>query len=110
MRARASSWYDGSLVDHDYPISGFNGFLLFQVWLSHDENDGSGPEVAWIDNVAYTVTTSVPEIDPAGNGSALALVCGALGLLERQRARRRRGRWLPRPGGRPAGSPDRRPS
>ncbi|MFZ4733962.1 MAG: hypothetical protein ACOYK7_15610 [Pirellulales bacterium] len=30
---------------------------------------------------------SVPEIDPAGMGSVLGLVCGALGLLERRRVR-----------------------
>jgi hypothetical protein len=30
-------------------------------------------------------TASVPEIDPAGMGSVLALVSGALGLLERRR-------------------------
>ncbi|MFM8890855.1 MAG: hypothetical protein ACKOTB_04375 [Planctomycetia bacterium] len=30
--------------------------------------------------------TAVPEIDPAGAGSVLALVCGALGLFERRRS------------------------
>lgn len=37
----------------------------------------------------YTVitTTPVPEIDPAGMGSVLALVSGSLGLLERRRLR-----------------------
>jgi len=32
-----------------------------------------------------TVASAVPEIDPAGIGSVLALVTGALGLLERRR-------------------------
>jgi formylglycine-generating enzyme required for sulfatase activity len=32
--------------------------------------------------------SGVPEIDPAGVGSVLALVTGALGLLERRRSRR----------------------
>lgn len=32
-------------------------------------------------------TSSVPEIDPGGMGSVLALVAGALGLLERRRAK-----------------------
>ena len=32
-------------------------------------------------------TSAVPEIDPAGMGSVLALVTGALGLLERRRLR-----------------------
>jgi hypothetical protein len=30
-------------------------------------------------------SSAVPEIDPAGIGSVLALVTGALGLLERRR-------------------------
>jgi hypothetical protein len=34
---------------------------------------------------AVAPTSSVPEIDPAGMGSVLALVTGALGLLERRR-------------------------
>lgn len=85
VHGTASSWYDGQLVDHDYPISGFGGGLEVDIWLSHDENAGSGPEVAWIDNLEYVVTTSVPEIDPAGLGSVLALVGGVLGLVERRR-------------------------
>jgi hypothetical protein len=36
-----------------------------------------------------TVPNAVPEIDPAGMGSVLALVTGALGLLERKRSRAR---------------------
>jgi hypothetical protein len=35
--------------------------------------------------VIGTVVSAVPEIDPAGMGSVLALVTGALGLLERRR-------------------------
>jgi len=35
--------------------------------------------------LASPVSVSVPEIDPAGIGSVLALVTGALGLLERRR-------------------------
>lgn len=35
-----------------------------------------------------TASTPVPEIDPAGLGSVLALVTGALGLLERRRSKR----------------------
>lgn len=35
--------------------------------------------------VAISTPSSVPEIDPAGMGSILALVTGALGLLERRR-------------------------
>ena len=36
-----------------------------------------------------TVPNAVPEIDPAGMGSVLALVSGTLGLLERKRSRAR---------------------
>jgi hypothetical protein len=32
-----------------------------------------------------TQATPIPEIDPSGVGSVLALVSGALGLLERRR-------------------------
>ena len=35
--------------------------------------------------LASPVAASVPEIDPAGFGSVLALVTGALGLVERRR-------------------------
>jgi sulfatase modifying factor 1 len=35
--------------------------------------------------LAYVAATGVPEIDPAGMGSVLALVTGALGLFERRR-------------------------
>jgi len=38
---------------------------------------------AWV--LGTTGSAAVPEIDPAGIGSVLALVTGALGLLERRR-------------------------
>ncbi len=41
---------------------------------------------AGIDNVNVS-PSAVPEIDPAGMGSVLAVVAGALGLLERRRLR-----------------------
>ena len=37
------------------------------------------------DDLSITGSTPVPEIDPVGIGSVLALVTGALGLLERRR-------------------------
>ena len=40
----------------------------------------------------YTLTTSVPEIDPVGVGSVVAFVVGCLGLIERPRLRRGRAR------------------
>jgi hypothetical protein len=35
-----------------------------------------------------TVTSAVPEIDPATSGSALSLVAGMLAILEQRRRRR----------------------
>jgi len=52
-------WYES---DPDYPLSGPDGWVI-------------------------GTAASVPEIDPAGMGSVLGLVCGALGLLERRRVR-----------------------
>lgn len=49
---------------------------------------GSGGQTR-LDLVTVTAVPSapVPEIDPAGMGSVLALVTGGLGLLERRRRR-----------------------
>jgi hypothetical protein len=38
-------------------------------------------------SLSVTGTAAVPEIDPASFGSALALVLGSLGMLERKRRR-----------------------
>ncbi len=49
---------------------------------------GSVPASGEYENVGFRLASSssgVPEIDPAGMGSVLALVTGALGLLERRR-------------------------
>lgn len=45
----------------------------------------TGGEYIGLDNVSVVASTGVPEIDPAGMGSVLALVTGALGLMERRR-------------------------
>ena len=49
------------------------------------------PLGTWTDNptraLAFQFTQSVPEIDPAGMGSILALVGSSLGILERRRRR-----------------------
>jgi hypothetical protein len=49
--------------------------------------NGSGTKVAAFNplSVEISLVQAVPEIDPAGMGSVLALVGGALGLLERRR-------------------------
>jgi hypothetical protein len=54
------------------------GGSLSAPWISFNE----GNPVYFGPNFTFT---SVPEIDPAGMGSVLALVSGALGLLERRR-------------------------
>lgn len=57
--------------------------------LSNREGGGGG---SWISNgsvveLDYLRVSSIPEIDPAGIGSVLALVTGAIGLLERRRVK-----------------------
>jgi hypothetical protein len=49
--------------------------------------NGSATKIATFDplSVEISLVQAVPEIDPAGMGSVLALVGGALGLLERRR-------------------------
>ena len=53
------------------------------------ENGPAGEYVIVGFRLASSVSSpsGVPEIDPAGMGSVLGLVCGALGLLERRRVR-----------------------
>jgi PEP-CTERM motif len=78
QQMKASSWYDGALIDNGIPISGIHTLTGFTIVLSHDEATGMGPEVVWIDNF---VVTAVPE--PA------SLVLLALGGLAARR-------WRPR--------------
>jgi len=53
--------------------------LVFDFDMNPD-NDRTGESV-----VRFSIAAAVPEIDPAGMGSVLALVTGALGLFERRR-------------------------
>jgi hypothetical protein len=91
----------------DINLSGGSGRLSWgtgggrgQEPSSYNANDftGGGPSVSFWQQqdltfpltttdgwVIGTVVSAVPEIDPAGIGSVLALVTGALGLLERRR-------------------------
>lgn len=56
--------------------------------IMFDSVAGSGPFWPLINGFQVRdVSSPVPEIDPAGIGSVLALVTGALGLLERRRSR-----------------------
>ena len=64
-------WYNGT---------GLSYYAVWdnqQLWLSGDFSP--------IVEGSLILGTAVPEIDPAGIGSVLALVTGALGLLERRR-------------------------
>ena len=68
------------------PISGTTEFLT-TTYADWGVTPGSSRQVT-INGTSETVTINiapVPEIDPAGMGSVLALVTGALGLLERRR-------------------------
>jgi len=64
----------------------WNSPLAFYLSSSfRDEFDPSGKYFNFGFRLASPVSSPVPEIDPAGMGSVLALVTGALGLLERRR-------------------------
>lgn len=52
-------------------------------------NPGNSTPTAYAVTGIFAGTGTVPEIDPAGLGSVLALVTGSLGLLERRRRARR---------------------
>jgi len=73
-----SSWYDGALVDDHIPINP-NGddpittITGFTIYLAHEAADGTGGDVAWIDNFSMT-----PE--PT---SILLLAVGALAFRRR---------------------------
>ena len=49
---------------------------------------GSDDTASFVDSVSVVESTSVPEIDPAGMGSVLALVGCWLGTLERRDRRK----------------------
>lgn len=77
----------GALVEQDagtLTLSGSNGFTGGTT-LTFDEATG---------RLVFSSSTpaGVPEVDPRGLGTALALVAGALGLAERRLRRPRRGR------------------
>jgi hypothetical protein len=58
------------------------------TWSTYENSDWtSGDDYPYLFSIEATATapSSVPEIDPNSLGSVLALVMGALGLLERRR-------------------------
>ncbi|NBV47240.1 MAG: hypothetical protein EBR86_16795 [Planctomycetia bacterium] len=61
------------------PTSGNTVYENYVLGVYFDSGGPGGP------TQGYIATVNVPEIDPAGMGSVLALVTGALGLLERRR-------------------------
>jgi hypothetical protein len=66
-----------------YTAFATNQFSASQIRATN----GSGTKIAAFNplSVQISLVQAVPEIDPAGMGSVLALVGGALGLLERRR-------------------------
>jgi formylglycine-generating enzyme required for sulfatase activity len=64
---------------------GWNDFAFF---LSSSDRSELDPALEYANFGFRLARSGVPEIDPAGVGSVLALVTGALGLLERRRSRR----------------------
>lgn len=70
----------GGTWAYDLPFIGSSDRSIFSTW---DENDGMGFRLA----ASVAGPTPVPEIDPAGLASVMALVSSALGWLERRRMR-----------------------
>jgi hypothetical protein len=70
------------------PVYSADWVNFSSLWISN-VNTSSAPffspvvDGAWV--LGTATPSAVPEIDPAGIGSVLALVTGALGLLERRR-------------------------
>ncbi len=66
-------------------INGLTAQNVKAVKIAYTENYGSGDSIG-LSEVRFVGTLSaVPEIDPAGLGSVLALLGGVLGLVERRR-------------------------
>ncbi|MCY3017291.1 MAG: SUMF1/EgtB/PvdO family nonheme iron enzyme [Planctomycetota bacterium] len=77
---RGSSWYDNPEVPFRLSSS-------YRIWAETSyAGSGTGFRLA-----GSSASSSVPEIDPSGLGSVLALLAGALGLLERRRPTKQKG-------------------
>lgn len=72
-------WTTGGSEDTPYYSA---AHVVTQLWSEYNPAYPSTTTEGW---VIGTVTSAVPEIDPAGFGSVLALVAGALGVFERRR-------------------------
>jgi hypothetical protein len=74
----ATSSYNGAPMDTSFPITGITTLTGWAFQLGHDEGDGSGSEVAWIDN--FVIWGAVPE------PSTMVLIgIGCLAMLRRRR-------------------------
>ena len=77
-------WRTGGGIDRELALYTASGYPD-SFWQVQDRNPNFFPSTTVDGWVIGTVVAPVPEIDPAGIGSVLALVTGALGLLERRR-------------------------
>lgn len=77
--------FDGYYLGEGYSRTGYTGYNTGFI----SDYDGPGYSYYYLFGMSSTLTVpaAVPEIDPAGMGSVLALVTGAIGLLERRRKR-----------------------
>jgi hypothetical protein len=64
---------------------GFGTSATNATWITFSVASSAAPWRLYGVSPELVVPGAVPEIDPAGIGSVLALVTGALGLLERRR-------------------------
>jgi len=90
--------YNGGSVADTLAISGAETNYIYAIqdvvsstgagaiFIRYDKLTGDGPTINAL--VVSALTSSVPEIDPAGFGSVAALLTGAFGLIEQRRRRR----------------------
>jgi len=95
--ALVNVWGNGDLnnptnpLGLDYGISvgpyeaGGNPQYTRSIYIGDSNGYETDPSSYIGSGVTFTLATAVPEIDPAGMGAALAVIAGALGLLERRR-------------------------
>jgi hypothetical protein len=82
---RVQGLADGTTND-EYDVT--NGFTVLDTFRNNTPNYQNVTGSSWAAfamSFGTTQATPIPEIDPSGVGSVLALVSGALGLLERRR-------------------------
>lgn len=75
--------YTGYVLGDGFSIVGDTNSTY--SFINYDSERGTGYYYLYGMSADLTVPAAVPEIDPAGMGSVLALLIGGLGLLERRR-------------------------